>query len=261
MNRMILFKRKGLLETHIAVLLFGITGLFGKLLLLPPDFIVIGRAIFAGIALMLVSLYLRQSFQIKTKQDALLFVVSGIFLACHWWSFFYSIQISTIAIGLLTFSTFPIFITFMEPYFFGEKIRAFDVATAISVSIGLILVVPVFDFSNNVTKGVFWGVVSGFTCAVLALCNRKNVREYPPLIIVCYQNLIAALVLIPIAFSHSVIFSIHDLLLLFVLGIFCTGNSTVFIHSWIVLHQGTARKHYCWARTGLRDHLGNHFFQ
>jgi hypothetical protein len=45
----------------------------------------------------------------------------GMILAIHWTTFFKAIQVSTIAIALLTFSTFPVFITFLEPYFL--KIR------------------------------------------------------------------------------------------------------------------------------------------
>lgn len=36
----------------------------------------------------------------------------------HWVSFFKSIQVSTVAVGLLSFSTYPVFTTFLEPLFF-----------------------------------------------------------------------------------------------------------------------------------------------
>ena len=42
---------------------------------------------------------------------SIILIVLGIILAVHWTTFFYSIQLSTVAIGLLTFSTFPIFAT------------------------------------------------------------------------------------------------------------------------------------------------------
>ena len=40
-------KTKSLIEIHIAVLLFGLAGLFGKLISLPSTIIVLGRVFFA----------------------------------------------------------------------------------------------------------------------------------------------------------------------------------------------------------------------
>jgi hypothetical protein len=36
----------------------------------------------------------------------------GLILAVHWITFFHAIQVSSVAVGLLAFSTFPVFITF-----------------------------------------------------------------------------------------------------------------------------------------------------
>ena len=41
------------------------------------------------------------------------FVLMGVILAIHWSTFFKSIQLSTVAIGLLSFSTSPIFVPFL----------------------------------------------------------------------------------------------------------------------------------------------------
>ena len=42
---------RGLLAIHLAVLLFGLSGLFGKWLSLPPLVIVLGRTFFASLTL------------------------------------------------------------------------------------------------------------------------------------------------------------------------------------------------------------------
>jgi drug/metabolite transporter (DMT)-like permease len=227
-------KRHGLLEIHLAVLLFGLAGLFGKLLSLPPFVIVLGRTFFASLTLSAALFYSKTRIRPKSRQDLAVLIFLGFLLAIHWTTFFHAIQISTVAVGLLTFSTFPVFVTFMEPYFFKEKLRRFDILTAGSVILGLILVVPSFDFRNNITQGAFWGTVSGFTFAVLSILNRKYVGTYPPILIVCYQNWMATLTLLPLLFLND--FSIRpvDFLLLAVLGIFCTALAHVlFIKSLV----------------------------
>jgi len=216
-------KRHGMLEIHLAVLLFGLAGLFGKLLTLPAIVIVFGRTLFAALTLSAILCFSKIQLRAKSRQDQVALLLLGIILAIHWVTFFHSIQISTVAVGLITFSTFPLFVTFIEPYFFKEKLRRFDIITAGFVLLGLILVVPSFDFKNNVTQGAFWGTVSGFTFAVLSVLNRKYVSTYSSIVIVWYQNWIASLVLIPLLFYENFVLKPSDYALLAILGMVCTA--------------------------------------
>ena len=227
-------QRYGLVEIHIAVLLFGLAGLFGKFLVLPPLVIVFGRTSFAALTIGAILFYSKTQIRTKSIQDFTILILLGIILTIHWITFFHAIQISTVAVGLLTFSTSPIFVTFMEPYFFKEKLRRFDILTAGSVVLGLILVIPSLDFQNNITQGAFWGTISGFTFAVLSILNRKYVSTYPSMVIVCYQNWMATLILIPFLFFENLSLKPTEFLLLAVLGVFCTALAHVlFIKSLV----------------------------
>ena len=227
-------KRHGLIEIHFAVLLFGLAGLFGKFLFLPPLVIVFGRTSFAALTLSAILFYSKTQIRTKSIQDFTILILLGIILAIHWITFFHAIQISTVAVGLLTFSTFPVFVTFLEPYFFKEKLRRFDMLTAASVLLGLILVIPSLDFQHNITQGAFWGTISGFTFAVLSILNRKYVSTYPSMVIVWYQNWIATLILFPFLFFKDLSLQPTDVLLLAILGIFCTALAHVlFIKSLV----------------------------
>ena len=213
----------GLLSIHIAVLLFGVAGLFGKLLALPPALIVAGRTLFASLALVIALRMLRVEIQLKRRSDLVAFLFMGSILAIHWVTFFHSIQISTVAIGLLTFSSFPIFVTFLEPVFFNERLRGFDVLIAAIVVIGLVLVIPEFDLSNNLTLGAFWGVISGLTFALLAIMNRKFVADYPALQIALLQDAVACMVLLPFVTSDVLTVTAAQWLGLLVLGVVFTA--------------------------------------
>jgi len=227
-------KRHGLIDIHVAILLFGLAGLFGKFLFLPPLVIVFGRTSFAALTLSAILFYSKTQIRTKSIQDFTVLILLGLILAIHWTTFFHAIQISTVAVGLLTFSTFPVFVTFLEPYFFKEKLRRFDMLTAGSVVLGLILVIPSLDFQNNITQGAFWGTISGFTFAVLSILNRKYVSTYPSMVIVWYQNWIATLILFPFLFFKDLSLQPTDVFLLAILGIFCTALAHVlFIKSLV----------------------------
>lgn len=223
-------KSKNLLEIHIAVLFFGLAGLFGKLVMLPALIIVLGRVIFAAIFLALLSLYLKQSLKLNQKRDYFYLFILGIILALHWWTFFQAIQVSTVAVGLLTYSTFTIFVTFLEPYFFKEKIKWSDIFLAVITFLGVILVVPRFEIANNLTQGALWGIASGFTFAVLSLLNRKYIKKYSSLVIAFYQDSAAAIVLFPFLFLMEFTITFKDILLLILLGVCFTAIAhTLFI--------------------------------
>jgi drug/metabolite transporter (DMT)-like permease len=218
-------KNKSLTEIHLAVFLFGLSGLFGKLLLLSSIIIVLGRVFFSSIFLLIIILYLKKDIKLKQQKHYFYLVVMGVILAVHWSTFFKSIQVSTVAIGLLTFSTFPVFVTFLEPYFFKEKIKLSDIVIAIVTFLGVLLVIPKFELGNNLTQGVLWGIVSGFTYAILSMLNRKYVKEYSSSVIAFYEQFIATIVLIPFLFLQKPVFQPRDIFLLVLLGILFTGIS------------------------------------
>lgn len=221
-------KAKNLFEIHIGVLLFGLAGLFGKLLNLPSTVIVFGRVLFASMSLFLILVILKQSLKLNQKRDYSYLLLLGVLLAIHWITFFESIQLSTVAIGLLTFSTFPIFAAFLEPLFFREKLHGKDLSLALITLIGVALVIPKFELGNNVTQGAIWGIVSGATFAILSILNRKFVKDYSNYVIAFYQDLGATLILIPFLFFLNFTVQTNDILLLILLGVVFTGLSHSF---------------------------------
>ena len=223
-------KNRSLLEIHIAVLLFGLAGLFAKWVAQPAIIIVLGRVFFASIFLAMVLLWRKESIRLNRHRDYLYLALMGVVLAIHWVTFFQAIQMSTVAIGLLTFSTFPVFVTFMEPYFFKEKIRRADVIVALVTFVGVALVIPSFELGNDMTQGAIWGVVSGFTFAILSILNRKYVADYSSRVIAFYQDATAVFVLLPFLFIIQPSFTPQDILLLGLLGVVFTGIAhTLFI--------------------------------
>ncbi len=234
-------RSSSLIEIHIAVLLFGLAGLFAKLVSLPSTIIVLGRVFFATVFLSLILLYYKQSIKLNRKRDYFYLGMLGIILAIHWVTFFKSIQLSTVAIGLLTFSTFPVFVTFLEPCFFRERIKLSDVSIAFITFLGVALVIPQFELGNNMTQGAMWGILSGFTFAILSILNKKYVKEYSSLVIAFYQDLIAAIVLLPFLFLQESVIPFKDILLLLLLGVVFTGIAhSLFIKGLINVKAQTA---------------------
>jgi drug/metabolite transporter (DMT)-like permease len=222
---------------HFAVLLFGFAGLFGKWLALPPATIVLGRTVFASIALWAA---LRLSRELRGRFEWPL-ATSGALLALHWVAFFQAIQVASVAIGLLGCATFPLFVLLLESLRKHRKLRAVEWTTALLVTLGLLLIVPEFKIDNRTVQGLLWGVASGLTFALLAVGNRILVSRRPANEVAFWQNACAAACLLPLVIIDPVLPGVRDIALLAVLGVFCTALAhTLFIRSMRLLSAHTA---------------------
>lgn len=223
--------KRSFVEIHLAVFLFGFPGLFGKWLPLSPPLIVFGRVLFASIILALILLLMKKSFRVRSSRDTMLLALCGLILAIHWSLFFKSVQVSSVAIGLLAYSSFPVFTAFLEPLVFKEKQepRSFLFA-AVSV-FGAFLIIPRFDLSHTVLRGFLWGLGAGLTFALLSLLNRALAQRRPSLLVAFYQDTYAVLFLLPFVFVLDFQVTVRTIGLLSILGIFCTaGAHTLFIN-------------------------------
>ena len=217
-----------LVALHAAVALFGFAGLFGKWLALSPVAIVLGRTAIAAMALGILRLRAgeRAPFDVRL-------VANGIVLALHWVSFFAAVQVSTVAIGLLGYASFPLFTLIVERLFLARRLRRREGATALLVTAGLVLLVPELSVANPVVQGLGWGLVSGLTFALLVVMNRRWAATRTATDIAYWQNTIAALALLPFAWASPWALGTiggREIMLLIVLGLACTALAhTLFI--------------------------------
>jgi drug/metabolite transporter (DMT)-like permease len=233
-------RARALVALHVAVLLFGFAGLFGKWLPLPPAVIVFGRAAVASLALALLLPLFGERGEARGRFEWPL-AASGALLAVHWVTFFQAIQTASVAIGLLGFASFPLFVLLLEAAFGQRRLRGGEWAIAAVVSGGLLLVVPQFRWDNRIVQGLTWGIVSGLTFALLAVTNRALAARHAAGAIALWQNACAAACLLPVVALKPVVPDAHALLLLGVLGIVCTALAhTLFVRSLRTLSAHTA---------------------
>lgn len=225
---------RGLVFANVAVLFFGLAGVLGKLSVLPAPLIVFGRVFFASLVLLPLCLFQHVPLRPKRRRDGLLLCGLGILLALHWTTFFQSINVSSVAIGLLSYSSFPLFTAALEPLLLHQRPSHVQIVAALLILVGIYLLVPSFTLQNQTTLGVAWGVLSGATFALLSVLNRGLGRSYASPAISLYQDGTAAIVLLPALFltASSSLWTLRELLILLILGVVCTALAhTLFIAS------------------------------
>ena len=234
--------RTALGALHIGALMFGLTGVFGKLAAASASIIVFGRAGFAVLALAcFAALAKGTSWKKLALRDARNLLISGLLLAGHWVSFFVAVKIAGVAIATLGFASFPAFTVILEGLIFRERIRLNEVVLVVLVSVGLMLVTPSFDLASQATEGLLWAIASGLLFSLLSLNNRANGGRVPAVQAAMWQNAVVALCLLPFAAPGLSEVRPLDWLWIGLLGVFCTGVAhSLFVASLAVIKARTA---------------------
>ncbi len=225
---------------HAAVVLFGFAGLFGKWLAWDPVAIVLGRTTVAAAALALLVGARGGTLGWPGSRVA----ANGLLLAVHWVAFFAAVQVSTVAIGLLGYASFPMFVPLLERALLGRALRRRELADVALVVAGLVLLVPEFTWASHTVRGLAWGMLSGFTFAWMTVRTRALREAHGPARIALWQNAVAALCVAPVVVAQGGpggAVTVDALLLVAGLGVVCTALAhTLFIASLAHVPAATA---------------------
>jgi drug/metabolite transporter (DMT)-like permease len=159
----------------------------------------------------------------KNRSDTLLTVAAGLILAIHWTAFFQSIQVASVAIGTITYATFPLFLLFLEPLIYHEKISFKNILFSIGLLVGVLITVPEFSLANGTTVGILWGMLSSFTYALLTLCNRRLSAGYSGTWVSFREQLVAAIVLLPFMIARHDALDVRTVCGIAAIGVICTA--------------------------------------
>ena len=234
-------QQQSLLYLHIAVLLFGGTALFAKLINLNALDITVYRAAIAGIALLLLLLIQKKNIKLHTRKDYLIALFLGATVGIHWVTYFAGMQMAGVAVGMIAFFTYPVITVFIEPFFHGNKPKLKDLISAAVVMVGIYLLTPDADIGNDVTLGIIIGIISAFFFAFRNIIHKRYFSQYGGPQTMLYQTVIACLMLC--AFIEVPIMQVahYDLSLLIVAGVIFTATPhSLFAASLQCLSASTA---------------------
>jgi len=192
-------RRGSLIQLNIAVLLWGGTSMFAKGVSLPIAHIICLRSLVAAAALFLFLVAIKASMRVKPKHLWVM-ILLGAILCLHWLTLFFSLRISSGAVALLAFYTYPVATVLVEPILFREKLQKADIALAVGVFAGVLIMVPEVSLGNSTTAGIVVGIISGLFFMARNLITRGLVHEYAGSVLMFWQVIITGLLLLPVLF-------------------------------------------------------------
>ena len=167
---------QSLLLLHGVVVIFGFTGILGKLISIDAEPLVFWRVTLGG-ATTALYLVLRRRWMAWKVRDLVRVGAVGWVVAAHWVTFFASIKASSVGLALTMLATAPLFIGFIEPLVYKRRLAWREVAVAAVVFAGISMV---FEAEKDQTLGMALGLTSAFLAAVFSTINGVFVRRHDP---------------------------------------------------------------------------------
>ena len=222
-------KLKSYVHLHFIVFVWGFTAVLGALITLDALPLVWFRMCIAVALIYIYVLITKIPLRIPIK-TLIGFLIAGLVIAMHWFTFFQAIKVSNISVTLACLSTGAFFTSLLEPIFFGRKVIAYEVIFGLMVIAGLYII---FHFEGNYLSGILLALSSAFLSASFSIINGKYAQLYNPSVISLYELLGGVLFFsIYLLFSGSFTADFFfiaptDWLWLFILGSFCTAYAFI----------------------------------
>lgn len=226
---------------NLGTLCISTSGPLGRFIPLPPPLIIWSRALVAFLVLGAYCLWKKERIKKEFIKNSTTLLWSGTLLTLHWVTYFFALQWSGVAIGMLSLFTFPILTVFLEPLFFKTKLHPIHLIFGVFILIGIYLLVPAFDFESEQSKGLLMGLFSALTYALRNLILKKRIKKINGSLLMFYQLGTTLLLLFPVLMLYPLDSFSPQIPYLVFLGLVTTAlGHTLFLNSLTYFTVSTA---------------------
>ena len=175
--------KKALLQLHLAVFLWGFTGVLGRVITLDQTWLVWWRLLITTVSLWVLYYFLKKIKTLPLK--SILFIsIIGLIQALHWVCFYGSIKFSNVTIALTTLATSALLASLIEPVLLKKKFDVVEIFLGLFAIAGIVII---YNTHLNFSVGIVIGLVSALLTVIVSVLNKKIVDDYQPEQITLYQ--------------------------------------------------------------------------
>lgn len=230
--------KKALLQMHLAVLLWGFTGVLGRAITLDAPVLVWYRMLFTALFMAAILYYRKQWSRIQRK-DMLQLSLVGCLMGIHWVAFYGAIKLSNASIALICLSTASIFTTIIDALIHKIRMDTKELLIGALALLGVFLMYLIPELEGRTAAkadplphrnlGILSGVIAAILSALFTVLNKRIANKYPARTMVFYEmgtGWLLITLLLPFHFFYipdtRITPSLNDLLWLVVLSLCCT---------------------------------------
>ncbi len=190
--------KKALLQMHLAVLLWGFTGVLGRAIALDASVLVWYRMLLTGVFMFVILTY-RQQWVSVEKKDLKSMTWIGVLIALHWVAFYGAIKLANASIALICLSTASIFTTLFDAMKNKNKIDPKELGIGALALLGVFImyVIPEIKHLHSSIAfvdplphrniGILSGVIAAILSAAFTVLNKNIAPKYPSRVLVFYE--------------------------------------------------------------------------
>jgi len=175
--------KKALLQLHVAVFLWGFTGVLGRLITLNEGLLVWYRLFITIVTLFVIMLW-KKSFKPVNFKDTMQLFGIGAIVMLHWVCFYGSIKYANVSIALTCLSASGLFTALLEPLFLKRKIRLVEILLGMVAIAGIYLI---FHFDPRYKVGIIIGLFATLFTAVFSVMNKTVIHKYSGHTMILYE--------------------------------------------------------------------------
>ncbi|MCB9170298.1 MAG: DMT family transporter [Flavobacteriales bacterium] len=164
--------RNALLLLHFTVLIWGLTGIFGRLIKLPADQLVYIRTLIGMAGLAMAAPIMR--FPLRPGADLRQQLLTGVIIAGHWLSFYGAIKLATVSVAVACLAASTIFTALLEPIWSKRGIRGYEVVLGVVVIAALFLI---FGLETTHRWGIAVATLSALLAAWFTVINGQLIKR------------------------------------------------------------------------------------
>ncbi len=168
---------------HLAVLLWGFTGVLGRAISLDAPVLVWYRMLLTA-AFMAGILFYRKEWVPVERKDVKQLAIVGILMGLHWVGFYGAIKFANISIALVCLSTASIFTSLLDPLVNEGK---HDFTEMLLGSFAIAGVYLIYRFQQFYGLGIAFGIAAAILSSVFTVLNKKIANKYPARTMVFYE--------------------------------------------------------------------------
>lgn len=225
---------------HLAVLLWGFTGVLGRAIALDAPVLVWYRMLLTAV-FMAVILYYRRQWVAIARKDMLQLTLVGCLMGLHWVAFYGSIKLANASIALICLSTASIFTTLIDALAHRKKPDTKELLIGALALFGVFVMYIIPEIEQSVSGkeitdplpnrnlGILAGVVAAILSSVFTVLNKRIANKYPARTMVFYEmgtGWLLITLLMPLQFLYVpetvMVPGWWDLVWLVVLSLCCT---------------------------------------
>lgn len=217
--------KNALLKMHLAVFLWGFTGVLGRAIQLSEYPLVWYRTLITAAILFLILIY-RKEFIKVSRKELIRFMGIGAVIAIHWVAFYGSIKYSNASIALTCLATSGIFTAILEPIMRKVKFNYLELLVGLIAFVGMYFI---YKFEVGYATGITLGILASLLSSFFTILNKKIIGGYPARTVAFYEigaGFLFLTLLLPVYlyFFPQVSFtpSLPDWGWLFILSLVCT---------------------------------------